>query len=296
MAGSHLLAAALFRRAAEEAVETSRLREAVRHYEAALEDAELAGCDAIVLIALHQGAAETAAALGDHAVALEHLGSVLGGTHLAAADEATSRILRGEVLHRLGRPRESAVEYEAALVALQDAPDVLCASRIYAGLAMVHGQLGELDEALELAEMALILAQRDDEGEARAHQRIAQIQWCRSQHEESVTHGLAALDRYRRVDDRRARAAVHNNLGLAYAALGRRDEAMVEFKVAVDDFERTGSEHGLACALDNLAQQYARTGAEDEAMVHLGRAVAILARIGMGPDGVVAAMWQGGCW
>ena len=296
MAGTHLLAAGLFRRAAEEAVEASRLREAVRHYEAALEQAELAGCGSIVRTGLHQGAAVAAAALGDHAVALDHLDGVLGGAHLAAADEATSRILKGEVLHRLGRPRQSAVEYEAALVTLQDAPDVLCASRIYAGLAMVHGQLGELDEALDLAEMALILAQGDDEGEARAHQRIAQIQWCRNKHQESVLHGLAALEHYPRIDDRRARAAVHNNLGLAYASLERRDEAMVEFKVAVDDFERTGSEHGLACALDNLAQQYARTGANDEAMVHLERAVAILARIGMGPDGVVAAMWQGGCW
>jgi tetratricopeptide (TPR) repeat protein len=296
MAGTHLLAAAVFRRAAVEATETSRLREAVRHYEAALEQAALAGCGTMVETALHQGAAVAAAALGDHAAALEHLRRVLGGAHLAPADEATGRILMGEVLHRLGRPRESAVEYEAALVTLQDAPDVLCASRIYAGLAMVHGQLGELDEAVELAEMALILAQGDDEGEARAHQRIGQIQWCRNQHQESVFHGLAALERYPRADDRRARAAVHNNLGLAYASLGRRDEAMVEFKVAVDDFDRTGSEHGLACALDNLAQQYARCGANDEAMVHLERAVAILARIGMGPDGVVAAMWQGGCW
>lgn len=123
--------------------------------------------------------------------------------------------------------------------------------------------------------IALILAHGDDGGEARAHQPIAQIQWCRNQHQESV---------------------FQNNLGLAYASLGRRDEAMVEFKVAVDDFERTGSEHGPACAVDNLASSNARTGANDEAMVHLQRTVAILARVGMGPDGVVAAMWQGGCW
>jgi hypothetical protein len=31
-------------------------------------------------------------------------------------------------------------------------------------------------------------------------------------------------------------------------------------------------------------------------MVPLERAVEILTRIGMGPDGLVAAMWQGGFW
>ncbi len=89
---------------------------------------------------------------------------------------------------------------------------------------------------------------------------------------------------------------MRNNLGLAYAALGRTDQAMIEFRAAVDEFDRTGNEHGLACALDNLAGLCARTGAGEEAMAHLERAVEILARIGMGPDGVVAAMWQGGCW
>ncbi len=67
-------AAADFRRAADQAVRASRLREAIGHYEAALEQAEAAGCSARVRAALHEGAANAAAALGDHAVALDHLG------------------------------------------------------------------------------------------------------------------------------------------------------------------------------------------------------------------------------
>ena len=295
-AGTPWRAAADFRRAAQQAADSSRLREAVGHYDAALEQAEAARCSARVHAALHEGAAVAAAALGDHAVALEHLGAVLGGSDLAAADVVAWRTLRGESLHRLGRTGEAEVEYDAALVALQDAPDLSLASRIYAGLAMVHGQIGELDEALELAQVALSFALGSDDGEARAHQCIAQIQWRRDQHDDSVVHGLEALERYDRTGDRRGRAAVRNNLGLAYAAVGRADQAMVEFRAAVDGFDRTGSEHGLACALDNLAGLCASTGAGDEAMVHLERAVEILTRIGMGPDGVVAAMWQGGCW
>jgi class 3 adenylate cyclase/tetratricopeptide (TPR) repeat protein len=296
-AGSSLGAAAAFRRAAGEAARAWKLREAVGHYEAALEQSELAGCTGAVRARLHLGAAEAAAALGDHALALDHFGALLGpDCFLTPAEEATCRTQRGEALHRMGRTDESKSEYEAALIALQDAPDLLGASRIYAGLALVHGQLGELDEALELAEAALTFARDDDEAEARAHQRIAQIQWCREDYEQSVRHGQASLERYARLSDRRGRAAAHNTLGMAYAALGQSDDAIVEFEVAVDDFERTGSEHGLACALDNLAQQYAHQGAHEQAMVRLERAVEILTRIGMGPDGLVAAMWQGGLW
>ena len=228
--------------------------------------------------------------------ALAHLAALLDRADAPAADEAAWRTLAGESLHRLGRTSEAESAYEAALAALQYAPELSVASRIYAGLAMVHGQMGELDEALELAEVALNFAAGRDEGEARAHQRLAQIRWRRGDHDESVVHGLAALERYGRVRDRRGQAAARNNLGLAYAALGRTDEAMTEFRAAVDGFDRTGSEHGLACALDNLAQLYAGAGDSDEAMVHLERAVEILVRIGMGPEGVVAAMWQGGCW
>jgi len=295
-AGVPWRAAADFRRAADQAVQASRLREAIGHYEAALEQAEAAGCTARVRTALHEGAANAAAALGDHAVALDHLGAVLGDGDLMPAGLVALRTLTGESLHRLGRLGQAEVEYDAALVALQDAPDLSVASRIYAGLAMVHGQIGQLDEALELANVALTFAQGDDGGEARAHQRVAQIHWSRDEHDESVAHGLEALERYGRTGDRRGRAAVRNNLGLAYASLGRTDQAMIEFRAAVDEFDRTGNEHGLACALDNLAGLCARTGAGEEAMAHLERAVEILARIGMGPDGVVAAMWQGGCW
>ena len=294
-ADSPLRAAAEFRRAAVEAAQGWRLRETVGHYEAALEQSDLAGCTRVVRARLHRGAAEAAAALGDHALALDHFGALFGPEGcLTPAEEAICRTQRGEALHRIGRTQESKSEYEAALIALQDAPDLLGASRIYAGLALVHGQLGELDEAVELAEMALILARSDDEAEARAHQRIAQIQWRRQAYEVAVTHGLASLDGYVRLNDRRGRGAAHNTLGLAYASLGRSDDAIFEFEVAVDDFERTGSEHGLACALDNLAQQYAQRGANDQAMAYLERAVEILTRIGMGPDGLVAAMWQGG--
>jgi class 3 adenylate cyclase/tetratricopeptide (TPR) repeat protein len=292
-----LWAAAAFRRAAGEAAQRLKLRDAVGHYEAALEQSELAGCTASVRARLHLGAAEAAAALGDHALALAHFDALLGPEGgLTPAEVVTWRTQRGEALHRIGRTHEARLEYEAGLLALQDAPDLLDASRIYAGLALVHGQLGELDEAVELAETALTLARDDDAAEARAHQRIAQVQWCRLEYEKSLTHGLASLERYVRLNDRRGRGAAHNTLGLVYAALGRSDDAIFEFEVAVDDFERTGSEHGLACALDNLAQQYARKGANDQAMVPLERAVEILTRIGMGPDGLVAAMWQGGFW
>jgi class 3 adenylate cyclase/tetratricopeptide (TPR) repeat protein len=299
-AGASGRAAADHRRAARQAAAAARLRDAVLHYEAALAQASKAGCAAAVTTGLRAATAEVAAALGDHATAVAHLsagldGAGLDGGDLGAGEAVVWRTRRGESLHRLGRTAEAEADYEAALVALQEAPEIEMASRIYAGLATVHGQVGQLEEALELAEMALRLA-GSDEGEGRARQRLAQIQWRRGAYAESLAHARAALDCCRRTGDSRALPVVCNNIGLALAALGDTEAAVVAFGEAVDGFERSGSEHGLAGALDNLAQLCARRGDGDAAMLHLERAVGILARIGMAPDGVISAMWQGGSW
>ena len=83
---------------------------------------------------------------------------------------------------------------------------------------------------------------------------------------------------------------------MLHLARDRPEQAAEELARAVTLFERVGNEHGLACALDNLGTSLHRAGDEEGALRCLERAVAILARIGLGRDEVFATMWHAGTW
>ncbi len=298
LAGAPRRAASCYRRAARRARSRSQLRDAGDHYRFALHQASAAGCRVGALVALADEAADAAAARGDHVTAVALLSEVLA----LAADAPVHRrdpvrwsTRRGESRLRLGDLDGARHDLETALIALQDAPDLAVAGRIYLGLAMVHARSGELDDAFELATMALGFA-ADDDGETKAHHHLALIACHRGNHTDALAHAALALERAERSGDRRALAAIRNCEGLALAARGDLDSAEVAFAAAITDFETTGNEHGLAGALDNLAQLLADRGRSEEAIEHLERAVEILSRIGMGPDGVMTAMWKAGTW
>ncbi len=296
--GRHSRAAAHLRRGGDAAVADSRYREALTMYEQALEltgSALGANAAQVAQVALHDRIADAARAVGDYERAVEHYRRAIESTGRASVSLVGRWTRLGETLERAGCDDEAESAFESALEALQAAPELSLASRIYTGLAALHGRRGELDAAVELGELALGFAGGAADA-ARAHQCLCVIEGGRQRTAAAVGHGRKSVELWNTVGDLQGRGAARNNLGLALAAHGDERSALAELRGAVEDFEAAGNEHGLACALDNLADLLVRSGQEDDGMACLERAVEILARIGIGNSGVIAAMWRAGSW
>ena len=295
-AGRHWRAAAEARAAARAAASRHVYRDARTALTEARQDAARAGAAARCLARLDDDLAGASFALGEYETTAQHLYAALA----ADADDSRRRLRRnvhrGEALERWGRYDDADAAYEDALADLALAPDLSIASRIYGGLAMVRARLGELDDALELGQLAVDFAGERPSRVADAHLKLCVIRWRRGELDDAVAHGSTARAVLEPSADLGRLAAVQNNLGLVYAARGDLELAIAHYRAAVDAFTACGNEHGLACALDNLAQSLMQAGHEDEAMLHLEHAVRILARIGMGSNEVFTAMWQAGSW
>ena len=296
-AGRHRRAAAHLRRAGVEAARGHAYREATTVFRRALDATASLDASPRTLARIHERLADAAHASGDYETCVASIRTALAVDPLIAPARATSLWIRlGEALQRWGRDEEAEMALEAALGCLQESPDLTTASRIYAGLAMVHGRQAEVDAAVELAEMALTFAGSDDALAARAYQCLCVLELQRGRYDDAMQHGTRCRALWETLGDGQGIAAASNNLGMVHEAIGDLGAATADFRVAVEQFEAIGNEHGLACALDNLAQTMVRAGDDEAGMGYLERAVEILSRIGMGSEGVVPAMWRAGSW
>jgi class 3 adenylate cyclase/tetratricopeptide (TPR) repeat protein len=296
-AGRDVRAAVHLRRAATCAARSHAYREAAARYRVALELTTSLGGSPRTVGRIHDHLAAAAFATGDYETCARNLRAALSIDVDLPAAQATGLWIRlGEALQRWGRASEAEMAFEAALGVLQESPDLPTASRIYAGLAMVHGERAHVEAAIELADMALTFSGTDEARAARAHQCLCVLELQRARYDDARRHAQISLGLCEAIGDDQGIAASLNNLGMIDDATGDLPAAIASFRRAVDQFEAIGNEHGLACALDNLAQALVRVGDGVEGMACLERAVEILARIGMGSDGVVQAMWRAGSW
>ena len=289
-------AAAHLRRAGDAAAGDARYREAVALFERALDLIDEPESHRSAILAVHQRIAEAAGAAGDHERAVAHFRLAIERSTRPTAALVGRWTRLGEVLERLERDDEAVDAFERALDSLQSSPDLALASRIYTGLATVHGRRGELDAAVDLGDLALTFA-GDDADAARAHQCLCVLEGRRDRLAVAIDHGRRSLRLWVTIGDPQGSAAAHNNLGLALAASGDSAAAIDELRAAVADFEIAGNEHGLACALDNLADLLVR---HDAAPTKRWRASSGPSRYSPGSasarGGVIAAMWKAGSW
>ncbi len=249
-AGRPRRAAAHLRRAGALAAEQFAYRDACGHLARALDLAGTVELGAETRSRLHERLGDAAHTVGDYERAVVHLRAAVE----TAAERPTAVTVGlwtriGEALERTGRDDEAAAAFEAALAVLQDAPDLATASRIYAGLALVHGRRGELDAAVELAEVAM--------GFARGRRRprgsgppgpVRAGGAARPHSTPPATTDAPASPGGRRSGTVRASPPPTTTWVGARGGRRRRADAVAAFRVAVAGFEAIGHEHGLARA------------------------------------------------
>jgi class 3 adenylate cyclase/tetratricopeptide (TPR) repeat protein len=298
--GAPWRAAAHLRQAARVAVGANAYREARVQLERALALTASLGASTRTTSRLHDRLGDAAFSTGSYETCVEHLRLALTVDPSLSARRATALWIRlGEAFDRWGRDDEAEAAFEAALERLQESPELSAASRIYAGMAMLHGRADAPDDlaaGVDLAEMALTFAGTDRALAARAHQCLCVLELRRDRLDDARGHGERSRELWGALGDDQGLAAAENNLGMVAEAAGDIDGAVAHFRAASERFEGVGNEHGLACTLDNLAQALVRSGDDAAGMACLERAVEILSRIGMTNEGVVSAMWRAGSW
>lgn len=240
---------------------------------------------------------EAAVALGEYGEAVTELDAI--GSLAVPARVAVQRFgLAGVANRRWGRADAAEAAYDAAIVALQAAPDAAAAGDLYGGLAMVLCDRDDLDAAGEVAQLSLDLAVTagDVQSLATAEHRLAIVRWRGGDGAGAKALALRSAAGFSAVGSLDGEAAAVNTLGLIAMAEGDLDEAVARLGDAVTRFEASGNRPALARALGNQGDALARRGDGDAARRCVEASVAILAEIGLDAQDVHAAMWQPGTW
>ena len=274
-------------------------RDAMAYYHRAIELADKVLLPPFEIAPIHEGLGDLYDLFGEYPQSVAHYDIAL--TYIEpeqAGWRTTLHRKRGQVLQKWGHYDEATAAFEAGLTELQANLDPNEASQIYSGLSMINYRQDKVEDATELANLSLIMAQMQDDKRnlAYAHQILGIIHWKKDEYQQALEADNESLRLWEETDSQLGQAAVRNNLGLLYQKMGDLEAAKSSFEQCLSLFEQVGNLHGLACAYDNLGQVYMQLGKEDAAIECLEQAVGILAKIGLDETQVFTSMWQSGTW
>lgn len=289
LAGNDAAAAEYYKQAGERARSLYANAEALAHFQLAL---ALGHPDQA---ALHESIGDLYTLLGEYQSALN---SYETAAALGAAD-ALPRLEHklGAVSMRRGNWELAESHFEAALTALeQDQPDQQAS--IYADWSLTAHRRDQEQQALELAQHALRLAEASDDTRAlaQAHNILGML----ASHQRDMQMALHHLERSRilaeKLHDPAMRAAALNNLAQAYWAGGDAPRALSLTEAALSLCISQGDRHREAALHNNLADLLHATGQTEAAMSHLKQAVSIYAEIGVEAGTVQPEIWKLSEW
>jgi tetratricopeptide (TPR) repeat protein len=232
------------------------------------------------------------AALNSYAGALAHLGS--NASHNARLEHKL-----GSIYHRLGEWGVAESHYQAASQALGESGEVTRQARLLADWSHTAQRRGHPDQALEMANQALHLAEKSGNSlaQAQAHNTLGILARSRDNLQEAVHHLERSLVLAENSQEASARVAALNNLSLATADGGDLERALQYAHQALEVCRQQGDRHREAALHNNLADLYHAAGQEERSMQHLKQAVVIFAEIGV-PEGErsQAEIWKLSEW
>jgi len=171
-------------------------------------------------------------------------------------------------------------------------------STIYADWSLTAHRRGQTQQALELAQQALHLAEtsQDRQALAQAHNMLGMLVSRQGDADEARHHLEQSMRLAESLDDPGMRAAALNNLAQVYRSGGDIDRALGLTEAALALCIAQGDRHHEAALHSNLADLQHAAGRSEEAMAHLKQAVGIYAEIGVEAGDVQPAIWKLSEW
>ncbi len=193
---------------------------------------------------------------------------------LAAAREVGDRDQEALICRWLARSYENAGDYPTALewvqrglAALQGRETAEAVQlRLLAGLVQLRR--GEMEIALEQAELALRLAQAlgDQYALGRTYVFLAVLTLQRGQNQHSAGLAQRGLDCYTQAGDLAGQATAHNQIANARFNRGEWSAAAASYTQARDTFQRIGDLHNHTIAQNNLGEIALNQGRLEDAL------------------------------
>ncbi len=290
LAGDDAAAADYFKLAGEYARSLYANAEALAHLQLALALGHPA------MAALHEAIGDLYTLLGEYNDALD---SYETAAALCAVD-ALARIEHklGAVYMRRGEWKAAESHLEAALSVSDGQDRSSQQASIYADWSLTAHQRGQAQQALELAQRALDLAEtsHDTHSLAQAHNMLGMLASHQRLPQEARHHLEQALALAETLHDPGMRAAALNNLAQAYHSDGELERALALTEDALALCVSQGDRHREAALHNNLADLLHVLGQTEAAMVHLKQAVSIYAEIGVEAGTVQPEIWKLSEW
>jgi tetratricopeptide (TPR) repeat protein len=286
MAGQDATAAEYFMLAGEHARSLYANVDALAHFQAAL------ALGHPNVSAIHQ-------AIGDLYTLLGEYGAALRSYEAAAAlcpPDALAQVERrlADIYRRRGEWDRAESHLQAALDALGEQGVAGERARLYADWSLTAHRRAQPEQAKELGQRALALAEAAGDSRAlvEAHNILGILASRAGDPSAAQSHLEQSLALAETLGDESARAAALNNLALAYGSTGATDRALTFAEMALAIYTAQGDRHREAALRNTLADLLYAAGRSEEAMAQLKRAVTIFAEIGADAGEMQPEIWK----
>jgi len=284
---------------AKQAIDVFSLKTAYDAYSRALELLlEMSGeQDRIMLAVLHEGLGDVHFLRSEYSEALESFDKALE-IKLQSRNCNELQFKKGKLLQKWGKYDEAKISLENAIDCMKDDYDENLAGKIYTYLSLIYYHTDNLEIAVELGNLALLLEKNTNDliGISQACNNLGVIltksgDWKSADNyfDECIKIGIEITDSY-------GMAACYNNWGLLAIEQENWDKAIERFEKGRDLFDFLDNKHGLARVFDNMSKVYYSKDDQEMAEEMLVKAVSILAEISTRGEKVEAEMWQSGAW
>lgn len=289
-AGNLEIAADYFRQAGEYARALYAHTEALAHFRTAL-------------VLGHPASAPLQEAIGDLHTFLGEYEAALKGYQAAAElysvpqARAILEHKQGKIYERRGKWEQAEDHFAAALRFLnQPGPERWEEeqARVYADWSLAAHHRGQIQQARELGQRALELAEEagDTRALAQAHNMVGILANGQGEMEKAHFHLERSLALAENLPDTSIRAAALNNLALAYKASGDVVQAITLTETALALCSSQGDRHREAALHSNLADLFHEAGRTDEAMSQLKLAARIYTDIDVEAGTMQPEIWK----
>lgn len=288
--GNPEIAAEYFRQAGEYARSLYAHTEALAHFRTAL----ALGHPAIA--SLQEAIGDLHTFLGEYEAALK---SYQAAEALNEQSEtlATLEHKQGMICERRGR-WEQAEEHFATALRILEQPGYIQPveeqARIYADWSLAAHHRGRIEDARELAQHALELAEKasDTRALAQAHNMLGILANSSGEMDKAQFHLESSLTMAENLQDASIRAAALNNLALACKANGDIEQAITLTETALALCTSQGDRHREAALHSNLADLFHEAGQTEDAMNQLKLAARIYIEIDVEAGTMRPEIWR----
>lgn len=243
------------------------------------------------------------AAIGDLYTLLGDYNNALNSYETAAAlcpADALAYIEHklGAVYMRRGDWKLAESHLEAALRTSDRQGQSSQQASIYADWSLTTHRQGQEQQAYQLAQRALSLAEASDDlpALAQANNMLGMLASHQHDMQAALQHLEQSLVLAEKLHDPGMRAAALNNLAQAYRSNGATERALSLTESALAVSASQGDRHREAALHNNLADLLHTLGQTEAAMSHLKQAVSIYAEIGVEAGTVQPGIWKLSEW